>query len=110
MSNMSQAPEDILKRLGVKTTVTRHGPKPPGPGNSPKGGATVPSLAPPAASGGAEGMETDGAGVGGERDKNPGSLTSMTTYVEDISFLFQDLILCFPGCRLCLRRNFGTFS
>ena len=27
---------------------------------------------------------------GGERDKNPGSLTSMTTYVEDISFLFQD--------------------
>ena len=27
---------------------------------------------------------------GGERDKSPDSFTSMTTYVEDISFLFQD--------------------
>ena len=97
--NMSQDPQDLLKKLGVKTTVTRRGPKPPGP-----------SLAPPAASGCAEGMETDGAGVGGERDKNPGSFTSMTTYVEDISFLFEDLILCFPGHRLCLRRNFGIFG
>ena len=84
MSQMSQ--DDILDRLGLNMTVTRGKDKPPGPGNTPiRGAAADPGKAPPAASGGAEGSGNGGAGEGGEKDKNPGSLTSLTMYVEDIS-------------------------
>ena len=97
--NMSEDPQELLKKLGVKTTVTRRGPIPAGPPGPPLGGGTMaPGQDTPAATaGGAKGAETGGAGEGGERDKNPGSATSFTTYVGDISFLISGLILCFKG-------------
>ena len=91
MSHQEQ--EDILARLGLSglnMTVSKGGP--PGPGNPPIGGAAAdPGKAPPATSGGAEGSEDGGAGEGGEKYKNPGSLTLLTTYVRTFLFIFQDL-------------------
>ena len=105
----------MLKNLGVTTTVTKRGPIPPGATRGPPlgGQGAAPgqaplAQAPPApTAGGTPGQETpattpgqlQGVGVNaGERDKNPGSATSFTTYGETfLSFLFAGLILCVQG-------------
>ena len=102
MSQLSQ--EDILARLGLNMTVTRIDL--PGPVDGPPTGgpAADPGKVPPAASGGAEGSLGGGSEERGERDNNPVSLTSLTTYVQDISI--SGLEFCAPGRILYLLRNF----
>ena len=103
MSQLSQ--EDILARLGLNMTVTRIDL--PGPVDGPPTGgpAADPGKVPPAAFGGAEGSLGGGSEERGERDKNPGSLTSLTMYV--LGHFFSGLEFCVPGIILYLLRNLG---
>ena len=107
MSQLSQ--EDILARLGLNMTVTKRDL--PRPVDSPPTGgpATDPGKVPPAASRGAEGSLGGGSEESWEQDKNPGSLTSLTTYVQDISI--SGLEFCVPGIILYISsEEFRTFT
>ena len=86
-------PQVILKTLGVTTTVTKRGPIPPGETRglplegqdaAPGQGTPAPTASP------SQGAGVGGEGEGGERDKNPGSATSLTTYVQTFLFFLQD--------------------
>ena len=109
-SEMSQQlQEDILARLGLNMTVTKG--VPPGPVDIPlttEGPAADPGSVPPAASGGASGLQGGGPEENGGRGRKTLSLGLLKTRMfQDISIL--GLELCIPG-KMYLLRSFGHLS